>query len=71
MAAAVLAVAAAVPFTPLAALFGLVPLPLPFYAALLATTACYLLLLEAVKRRFYRSAGPRKNPKHARNPRRA
>ena len=53
MAVAVLAVAAVLPFTPLAGLFGLVPLPLPFYGALAAMTAGYLLLLEAVKRRFY------------------
>jgi Mg2+-importing ATPase len=53
MAVAVLALAAALPFTPLAALFGLVPLPPAFYGALAAMTAGYLLLLEAVKRRFY------------------
>ena len=55
-AAAVLAVAVVVPFTPLGPLFGLVPLPPVFYAALAGMTAAYLLLLEVVKRRFYRAA---------------
>ncbi|MFC5499382.1 magnesium-translocating P-type ATPase [Caenimonas terrae] len=73
-AAAVLAVAAALPFTPLGGLFGLVALPLPFYGALLGMTLCYLLLLEAVKRLFYRArraGAARKIPRHPRRPRRA
>ncbi|WP_427914937.1 magnesium-translocating P-type ATPase [Ramlibacter sp. MMS24-I3-19] len=52
-AGAVLAVAALLPFTPAGAMFGLVVLPAHFYAALAATTIAYLLLLEAVKRRFH------------------
>jgi Mg2+-importing ATPase len=57
-AAGVIAVAAAVPFTPLGGLFGLVPLPGPFYAALAGMTLAYLLLLELVKRGFYRWGRP-------------
>jgi len=53
VAGAVLAVAAVLPFSPLGALFGLVPLPPAFYAALAAMTLAYLLLLETVKRRFW------------------
>jgi Mg2+-importing ATPase len=51
---AVLAVAAALPFTPLSRPLGLQPLPGAFYAALAGMTLCYLLLLEAAKRRFWR-----------------
>jgi P-type Mg2+ transporter len=53
----VLLLAVVLPFTGVGALFGLVPLPGFFYAALAAMTATYLLLLEAVKRRFWRHAG--------------
>jgi P-type Mg2+ transporter len=54
-AAGVLAFAAALPWTPLGAMFGLVPLPALAYAALAAMTLAYLVVLEAVKRRFWRS----------------
>jgi Mg2+-importing ATPase len=50
---AVSAVAAALPFTPLAQALGLQPLPGVFYAALAGMTLCYLVLLEAAKRRFW------------------
>jgi Mg2+-importing ATPase len=53
-AAGVVLLAALLPFTPVAALFGLVPLPGVFYAALAAMTIAYLVLLETVKRQFYR-----------------
>jgi Mg2+-importing ATPase len=52
----VLAVAVLLPFTPLGAFFGLVPLPARFYAALAGMTVAYLVLLEAVKRLFYAHA---------------
>jgi Mg2+-importing ATPase len=52
-AAGVLAVAIVLPFTPVAAAFGLVPLPGVFYAAIAGMTGLYLVLLEGVKRRFY------------------
>jgi P-type Mg2+ transporter len=51
----VLAFAAVLPWTPLGAMFGLVPLPAVAYAALAAMTLGYLVVLEAVKRRFWRS----------------
>jgi Mg2+-importing ATPase len=57
---AVLLVAAALPFTPLAGWFELVILPPQYYLAVCGMTLCYLVLLEAVKRRFYRRAGVRK-----------
>lgn len=40
------------PFTPIGADLGFIPLPPLFFAFLAAATATYLLLVEAVKRRF-------------------
>jgi Mg2+-importing ATPase len=65
-AAAVLALAAALPFTTVGAVFELVPLPATFYAALAAMTAVYLLLLEAVKLRFYGAIDRRQRHGHRR-----
>ena len=42
------------PFTPLAAWLGFVPLPPLFFVVLVAMIATYLALVEAVKRWFYR-----------------
>lgn len=42
------------PYTPLGALFGFVPLPVSFVLLLLATTGAYLLASELVKGRFFR-----------------
>lgn len=53
LAAVVLFAGALLPFTAAGALFGLVPLPAGFYAALAAMTLAYLVLLEAAKRAFY------------------
>lgn len=61
VAALVLVIAVALPFTPLARAFGLVPLPPLFYGALLGMTCIYLVLLEVVKRRFY-ARHPRPHP---------
>lgn len=41
------------PFTPLGAAFGLVPLPWPFMVVLMSVTAAYLLVSELVKRRLF------------------
>jgi len=54
--AACVTVAVALPFSPLAAPFGFVPLPPLFFAVLLAMTAVYLVLAEAAKAIFYRQA---------------
>ena len=54
---ATLAVAGAtifLPYTPLGALFGFVPLPLPFVLLLLGITGAYLVASEAVKGWFFR-----------------
>ena len=40
------------PFTPIGADLGFIPLPPMFFAFLAAATATYLLLVEFVKRRF-------------------
>jgi Mg2+-importing ATPase len=45
------------PFTPLAAWLGFVPLPPAFFAFLAGMTVVYLAAVEIAKRRFYRHAG--------------
>ena len=50
---AVVALAALVPWTPLASYFGFTPPPLAFYAVVVAMVAGYLVLVQWVKRRFY------------------
>jgi Mg2+-importing ATPase len=49
------AVGAVLPFTPLADALGFASLPLAFFLILVAMIAAYLLLVEAVKARFYAS----------------
>ena len=46
----------ALPWTPLAEVFGFVPLPPAFFAFLAIATLSYLLLVQVVKRRFMRTA---------------
>ncbi len=59
---AVAGVALALPFTPLAPLVHLVPLPAAFYAWLAPLVALYLALAELAKRFFYRHVmGPSSN----------
>jgi Mg2+-importing ATPase len=55
-AAGVVAVGALLPATPLAAMLGFHPLPLGFFAALAGMVGAYLLLIEAGKWLFYRTA---------------
>jgi Mg2+-importing ATPase len=50
---AVVILAVALPFTPIGAWFGFVPLPMGFLLALAAMTACYLVVVEQVKAWFY------------------
>jgi Mg2+-importing ATPase len=47
-------VAIGLPYSPLAAGFGLVPLPLHILAAVLAISLCYMVAAECAKRIFYR-----------------
>jgi len=56
---AVVALAIALPFTPLAAPLGFEAPPPAFLLALAALTAAYLVLAEVVKRAFYRRRGAR------------
>jgi Mg2+-importing ATPase len=51
---AVVVVGATLPFTPLARVFGFVPLPPAFFAILLVMIATYLLLVELGKTLFFR-----------------
>ena len=51
---AVVAAAAALPFTPLATLLGFVQPPPLFFMILLAIVLCYLVAVEGMKRLFYR-----------------
>ena len=55
MSVAVVAVAACLPFTPIGAWFGLVPLPATFFAALAVMVVGYLALVEVAKRFFYKA----------------
>jgi P-type Mg2+ transporter len=62
-------IGALLPITPLAAPLGFTPLPVAFFAILVAMIAAYLVLVEAVKKRFYASqrlAAPRGRSHHAR-----
>jgi Mg2+-importing ATPase len=55
--AGILAVALVVPFTPVGKVFGFVPLPGTFLLILLAFIVIYLVLVEIMKRWFYRRFG--------------
>ena len=54
------AVGALLPLTPLGAYFGFVVPPPAFYAILAGLVAAYLLLVEWVKRLFYRRLASRR-----------
>jgi Mg2+-importing ATPase len=43
-----------IPFTPLAIIFGFVPLPWQFYLILIGMVVAYVILVEIVKKWFYR-----------------
>ncbi|MGF7176104.1 magnesium-translocating P-type ATPase [Azospirillum doebereinerae] len=55
-------VGALLPLTPLGAFFGFVVPPVSFYLFLAAAVATYLLLVETVKRLFFRCIAPRPGP---------
>lgn len=55
--AAMVPVAIAIPYSPLAPPFGFVPLPFPVLAAILAITTLYLLASEAAKTVFFGRGG--------------
>jgi Mg2+-importing ATPase len=60
-------VGAILPATPAARLLGFAPLPIGFFAALVLLVVGYLVLVEAAKRVFYRTAGePAVRPRLAR-----
>jgi P-type Mg2+ transporter len=59
---AVVALAVALPYTPLAGLLGFEPPPLSFLLALAGLTAAYLVLAEVVKRAFYRRRAAHARP---------
>ena len=52
--AAVTAVGAVLPYTPLGAVLGFIPLPLSLLAAIALLALTYLFLVQAVKTWFYR-----------------
>jgi Mg2+-importing ATPase len=52
--AAVVAITVALPYTPLAAVFGFVPLGLLYLGPLAVVVALYIVTAELVKMRFYR-----------------
>jgi P-type Mg2+ transporter len=53
---AVTLIGAALPFSPLAPVFGFIPLPWPFFLILVAMIAAYGLLADVGKKLFYRLA---------------
>ncbi|MCU1327058.1 MAG: hypothetical protein JWN34_2428 [Bryobacterales bacterium] len=59
---AIVALAFALPWTPLAAYLGLTPLPLPVIAFTVAVTAVYLVLVNLVKQRLMRSTVLKRRP---------
>lgn len=54
----VVVVGGVLPATPLARWLGFAALPPPFFVALLGLVVCYLMIIEAGKRWFYRTAQP-------------
>lgn len=59
----VVAVAIALPSTPLGAHLGFIPLPAAFYAVLAGITTAYLLAVYWLKRSFYRRWDARAKPR--------
>jgi Mg2+-importing ATPase len=59
---AMVAMGAALPFTPLGTYFGFVPPPARFYLILAAMVAVYLAMVELAKRGFYRWHGMFRKP---------
>ncbi len=55
----VVAVGVGLPLSPLGAVLGFVPLPVPFYVALAGMAVLYLALIETVKHVFYRAEAER------------
>jgi Mg2+-importing ATPase len=55
----IVGVAVVLPFTPLGTLFGFVVPPLSFFGFLVAFVIAYLVLVEALKRTFYKRYGYR------------
>jgi Mg2+-importing ATPase len=53
----VMAVGIAIPYTPLGAAVGLVPLPLAYFPWLVGTLVCYCLLTQVVKQWYIRRFG--------------
>jgi Mg2+-importing ATPase len=58
----VVAVAITLPFTPLGAYFGFTPPPLRFYLLLGVMLIVYLVMVECIKRMFYRWADRQPSP---------
>jgi Mg2+-importing ATPase len=65
--AAVVAVGLMLPWTPLASLFGFVPLPPVFFVFLGTATLTYMLLVQLIKRRFMQPAGEQRHQPRAWN----
>jgi Mg2+-importing ATPase len=62
---AVVAIAVVLPFTPIGAQFGFVPLPAKFYFMLGAMVLVYLFLVELAKQGFYRWSAARRPPRRS------
>jgi Mg2+-importing ATPase len=62
-------IGALLPITPLAAPLGFTALPIAFFAILVGMVAAYLVLVEAVKKRFYAHQRPAAPPSRSRRAR--
>jgi Mg2+-importing ATPase len=54
----VVAIGCYLPYSPLAGVLGFSPLPAPFFLALAGMTLLYLLIVETLKKRFFRRSVP-------------
>ena len=58
----IVALGAAITYLPIGGWFGFVPLPLPFFGALIAMVVAYLLVVEAAKRLLFRDVAAAARP---------
>jgi Mg2+-importing ATPase len=58
----IVAIGCALPYSPVAGYFGFVPLPAPFFVALLGMILIYLVLVETAKHYFFKTAFSSKQP---------
>ncbi|MBA8829013.1 magnesium-translocating P-type ATPase [Alpinimonas psychrophila] len=60
----IVAIGCYLPYSPLAGVLGFSPVPAPFFLALVGMTVLYLLIVETLKKRFFRRKIPVVQPRH-------